>query len=114
MVEMTLPSHKSLPSIATLPHISLSFGDIYLPTVPVSFTLTTTGNAVSMALLPQVPVSISHLDTITKLPIVSSIQLLELLHLPVVSGMGKLTGLSSLSCLGNPSILSQTLSSLLT
>ena len=63
------------------------------------------GNAGSMALLPQVPVSISHLDSITKLPVVSSIQHLELSQLPVVSGMGKLT---SLNHLGNPATILST------
>jgi transcription factor AP-4 len=101
MVEMTLPSLNSLPSITTLPHIPMSsLGNISLPTVPVSFTLTNAGNASSMSLLPQVPVSISHLDSITKLPAVTSIQHLELTQLPVVSGMSKLT--PTLSHLTNP------------
>merc|ERR1719474_703729 len=62
MVEMTLPSlTSSLPSITSLPQIPVSsFANISLPTVPVSFTLTSTGqvNSTSGAVplqLPQVP-----------------------------------------------------------
>lgn len=76
MVEMTLPS-LTLPSINTLPQIPVtSFGNISLPTVPVSFTLSTSQG---IPLLPQVPVSISQLDSITtaaavdKLPSISAL-----------------------------------------
>jgi len=63
MVEMTLPS-LSLPSIQSLPQIPVSsFGNISLPTVPVSFTFTPTSQ---VPLLPQVPVSLESLTA--KLP----------------------------------------------
>lgn len=70
MVEMTLPSLTSLPSMQSLPHIPVSsFGNLSLPTVPVSFTFTSTSQ---VPLLPQVPVS---LESLTSIPNLASIQL---------------------------------------
>lgn len=57
MVEMTLPSLNSLPSMSSQIPVT-SFGNV-------SFTLTTSGQMSTASLLPQVPVS---LDSLGKLP----------------------------------------------